>query len=361
MADLMASLSAKTLSLTRGEEVEGEIVAITPNEAILDLGTKTEGLIGKNEFADEDFAALKVGNTIKAFVVVPENESNQTVLSFQKQTGRNDRRSQEQLKRWQKFIQAQTKRSTFSGKVTEVNKGGLVVEVDGIRGFVPSSQVGLESVAKVSSFEELIGQTLPVMVIEVDPGNNRLIFSARKSVTDEALAKLNEFEVGQKVKGQVSALVPFGLFVDLDGVEAVVFAHEVSWASSKGDEKEVANLAEQFEVGQEIEAVIIGKDENLGRLTLSIRQLQEDPFTKVAENFQTDDVVTGTVTAVDQNGVMVDLGEGVEGFVPAEKVETGSEYTAGQKTNFLVDNIDKARHRINLAPFLTSTVGLIYK
>jgi ribosomal protein S1 len=354
MADLMASLSAKTLSLTRGEEVKGEIITITDNEFILDLGTKTEGVISKNDFPDDELEKLKVGDSITSFVVIPENDFGQTVLSMQRQTGRTDRRSQEQLKRWQKFIQAQTKRSTLQGKVLEVNKGGLVVDIDGIRGFVPSSHVSLEAISKVSSFEELIGQTLPVMVIEVDPGNNRLIFSARKAVSQEVRDQLNQFEVGKKVKGKVAALVPFGLFVDLEGVEGVVFAHEVSW-------EEVTDLSGLYQVGQEIDAVVVGKDENLGRVTLSVRQLQEDPFEKIAEEFQTDDVVTGTVVAVDQSGVMVDLESGVSGFVPAEKVEVGNEYTVGQRTNFLVDSIDKARHRINLAPFLTSTKGLIYK
>ena len=179
------------------------------------------------------------------------------------------------------------------------------------------------------------------------------------------------------------AVAPFGLFVNVDGppaslgeqgealragLEGVIFATELSWTPFDSFDKTQDGSAQgkdeekpEFKVGDKVEAKVIGKDENLGRLNLSLRQMQEDPFTALAENFQVDDVVSGTVKEITTAGISVALEKGVEGLVPAAKVDQGNPYTVGQTTNFLVDSVDTRQRKINLAPFLTSTVGLIYK
>ncbi len=364
----MASQPAqnKLLTVHRGQEVEGEVVSINEKEITLDLGTKSEGIIARREIPN--LKDLKVGSKLKAFVYLTENEYGQTMLSLQKQTPRLEsdrgrfRGSQSRGGRprgrsldWSKFTAALNQKSKLQGKVTEVNKGGLIVEASGVRGFLPNSQVGFELLSKSGAgMDNLIGQDLTVTVIEVDSDNNKLIFSERGQVSGETLEKLREFKEGQKVIGKIVAILPFGLVVDTKGAEGLVFISDVSW-------EKVDDLQNKFSVGQELEVLVVGLDEELGRLNLSIKQLSDDPFAKVAENYPVDEVVKGTVSAVSEKGVAIQLEDGLEGFLPASKMDQNITYEVGNVATWLVDSVDLQRRKINLAPFVTSTAGLIYK
>lgn len=355
MEQLLASTSLKPKIFSRGEEVEGEVVGVTASDIIIDLGAKAEGVLGKRDLPAQSRESLKIGEMVKAFVFIPESESGQVILSMVKQTGRGIRGGFEQAKKWQKFFMAKQQNKQMTGKIVEINRGGMVVEVEGVRGFLPSSHLGLGSLKGLNDLNNLAGQEIVVSVIEVDLGSNRLIFSARPKVSQEIQARLNNFQIGQTITGRLAAVMPFGLCLDIDGLEGVVFAQEVSW------EDESADLSSLLKTGQEIEAKIIGKDETLGRLNLSIRQLLADPFEETAKDYQVDDVVKGMVTEVTQNGVKVKLDDNIDGFVQPGKIEHGVVYEVGQTTSFLVESIDKNRRRITLAPFLTTTKGLIYK
>ena len=350
----MAASFSKPLTFSMGDSVEGKVAAITDGELVIDLNAKTEGVISKKEIPAEQLSSLMVGDNFRAFVLTPENESGQTVLSLSRQSTLPQRAGRRGQPDWEKFIQAKSRQTAFTATAIEVNKGGLLVEVERVRGFVPGSQLSLSSVAGVSQAADLAGRSFPVTVLEVDTKNNRLIFTGRPAVDDALMQRLAKFKSGEKVAGKVAAVTPFSLLVDVDGVEGVVFAGEISW-----EEKE--DPTKDFSVGQQVEAVVSGADEQLGRLNLSIRQMEKDPFETLAENFQPDDVAIGTITAVDQNGVAVALENDVEGFLPAEKIEAAADYAVGQKTNFLVDSVDLKRRRVNLAPFITSTKGLIYR
>lgn len=352
MADLMATISAKPIKISRGDEVEGKVVAITATEVVLDLGGKAEGVINKKDFLEKELSEIKVGDLLKAFVS-EESESGQFILVLQRSFVKRKKGNPEILRKWQKMMQLAGQKEKISGKVIEVNKGGLLVDVNGVKGFLPTSQISLKDLPE-EGFSGLVGQGIKLYVIEADMDNNRLILSTREETNQEVSEKLKSFKVGQDVGGKVAAVAPFGLIVDLGGLEGVVYSQETSW-------QEDVNLEEEFEVGQEIKAKVIGIDENLGRVNLSIRRLTEDPFEEIAKQFQVDDVVTGTVLEITPNGTVVQLEGGVEGFIQAPKVESGTDYQIGQKTNFLVDSIDVVKRRVNLAPFLTSTKGLIYK
>ncbi len=202
--------------------------------------------------------------------------------------------------------------------------------------------------------ENLIGQTLSLNVIEVDPQDNKLIFSQRGQVSDEVKDKLKEFKSGQKVPGKIVAVLPFGLVVDVNGSEGLVFIADVSW-------EKVEDLSKMFKVGQDLQVSVMGIDEELGRLNLSLKQLVEDPFAKLVGKYPADEVVKGEVVSVSDAGVVFKLEESVEGLLPASKMEAGVSYEAGKSMNVLVDSVDAARRKINLAPFITTTEGLIYK
>lgn len=361
MEELLASQTKKPIPLFRGKEVEGEVVSVSPKEVILDLGTKSEGSLPFREIPQKEASQLKIGDKLKAFVVLPENENGQVVLSLVRQTalsrpegGRGSKGRGSRFIDWSRFQIAQNQKSKLQGTVLEVNKGGLIVEVSGTRGFLPNSQVGFELLSKASKgMEDLIGQNLAVTVIEIDKNNNKLIFSERGEVSEEVKAKLKEFKKDQKVQGKIVAILPFGLVVNIEGTEGLVFISDVSWDKT-------ADLSNEFETGQEIDVLILGINEELGRLDLSIKHLSEDPFVKLAEKFPADEVVKGEITEVSEAGVFVAL-EGAEGLLPAAKMGADKKYEVGESMSFLVDGVDANKRRVNLAPFVTSTAELIYK
>lgn len=370
MEELLASQSKKTGTLYRNKEVEGEVVFISDKEIILDLGTKSEGVISLRDFSESQLKDLKVGSKLKAYVYIPENENGQAVLSLQKSVESpydRSRRVGDKQGRfrggksrggrfidWSKFISAQNQKSKLQGSVIEVNKGGLMVDVDGTRGFLPNSQVGFELLAKAGEgLENLVGQTLSLTVIEVDASNNKLIFSERGQVSEGVKVKLDSFKTSQKVQGKIIAILPFGLVVDVNGSEGLVFISDVSW-------DKVDDLSKLYNAGQELEVLVTGLDKELGRLNLSIKELSEDPFSKLTEKYPADEVVKGEIVSVSDAGVAVKL-DGAEGFLPAAKMDPDAQYEAGKSMSFLVDSVDTQKRRINLAPFVTSTAGLIYK
>lgn len=359
MEKLLASQNKKFTTLKRGAQVEGEIVSVTDKEIVLDLGTKSEGVLQRREVADHQ---LKLGDKLKVYVAQSENESGQVALSMAPQMKTSGDRGKGRGIPWNKFIQAQNQKNKLSGKVLEVNKGGLILEVDGVRGFLPNSQVGFELLSKASkSMQDLVDQTLSFTVIEIDQNDNRLIFSQRGQVSEDVKNKLKEFKSGEKVKGKIVAVLPFGLVVDINGSEGLVFISDVSW-------DKVEDLGKLYSVGDWVDVMVTSLDEELGRLNLSIKQLVEDPFAKLAEKFPADDIVKGQILGVSEEGVSIKLdpsgeletGE-VEGFLPSSKKDQETSYEVGKTMSFLVAGVDVRKRRVNLAPFVTSTAGLIYK
>lgn len=363
MEKLLASEPQKLVTLHRGQQVEGEVVGFTDKEIILDLGAKSEGVLPKRDLQEAELKNLKAGDKLKAYVYLQENEHGQVALSVSPQV-RLERTTSFKGHgiNWSRFTQAQNQKSKLQGKVLEVNKGGLIVEVAGVRGFLPNSQVGFELMNKAGQgMEGLAGQDLTVTVIEVDQDDNKLIFSQRGQISDIVKAKLQSFKAGQTVTGKIVAILPFGLVVSIKsqpadelGVEGLVFISDVSW-------DRVEDLSKIFTAGQELEVKVLGLDEDLGRLNLSIKQLTEDPFANLAEKFPVDEVVKGEITGISEAGVSVKLTEELEGFLPGSKVTADSKYEVGKVATFLVDGVDLHRRKINLVPFVISTAGLIYK
>lgn len=347
MADLMDSLDKRPLNLSRGQQINGTVSIITDSDLIIDLGTKSEGVISKRELDSRALEELKVGSFLQVYVVTPENESGQVVLSLQRHIS-----TKGNFKSWDKFVSAMNQKRMIAVKGLEVNKGGLLVEAEGgVKGFLPSSQANFGAVAALDS---LVGKELDVRVLEVDPQALRLIVSQKGKVPEDVLKKLTAFKSGQKVSGKVVAVLPFGVFVDLDGMEGLVHVSDVAWTRTE-------DLGQLYQAGEVLEAQVLGVDETLGRVNLSIKSLSDDPFVQYAKDHLADDVVSGTVIKLIDTGAVVSLGGGVEGLLPANSFESGAKYEPGQKLQLLIAGIDENRHRITLAPFLTSTEGLIYK
>lgn len=368
MEELLAQSGYKIPSIRRGQEVTGKIVSVSSSEILVDIGAKSEGVIIGRELSlvRDMLPKLSVGDLVEVTIVYPENDAGQVVLSMRKAS---------QDARWQDLENKKNGDEEIEVVALEVNRGGVICEYLGLRGFLPASQL-----TKVpSNLSDLIGRGLRVRVIEVDRQGNRLIFSQKQpdikdlKIIQKLLAKV---AIGQKFAGVVSAILPFGIFVEVDlnsttsskgttgtkgsnekardthdtldsrdshKLEGLVHISEISW-------EKVDDPARLFKVGDKVEVMVIAKEEATGRLNLSIKQLANDPFLEASAAFSKDEEVIGSVARVTPYGVFVTLKNGVEGLVHISKVSPNENYQIGQKITCTIESIDAGARRISLSP-----------
>jgi len=370
MEELLASSGYQIPSIRRGQEVSGKIVSISHSEILVDIGAKSEGIVASREMSSirDIISGLSVGDTIDVTVIYPENDAGQVVLSMRKLS---------QDVRWQDLEDKKNSDEEIGVVALEVNRGGVICDYTGLRGFLPASLL-----TKIpSNLADLIGKSLTARVIEVDRQGNRLIFSQKQPDTKDlkAIGKLlAKVKIGQKLAGVVSAILPFGIFVEVnvngkegqegkDGsegeklkpskssqpsqpsksskLEGLVHISEISW-------EKVEDPSRLFKVGDRVEVMVIAKEEATGRLNLSIKQLAHDPFLEASAAFSKDEEVTGSVARVTPYGVFMTLKNGVEGFVPISKISPNENYQIGQKITCTIESIDSKARRISLSPLV---------
>lgn len=351
-AQLLESTGYKVPAIKRGQEVTGSIVSVTPAEILVDIGAKAEGVIAGRELsaAADVISDLSVGDKISANVLYPENDAGQVVLSLRKLS---------QDVRWAELEEKRETDEEIEVVAMEVNRGGVICDFFGIRGFLPASQLQRAP----SKLTDLIGKSLSVKIIEVDRQTNRLIFSQKQpDVKDLSKIQqlLKKIAIGQKLQGIVAAVLPFGIFVEVDikesksqrvkesksKLEGLVHISEISW-------EKVEDVSQHFKVGDEVDVMIIAKDEAQGRLNLSIKQLSSDPFMEISKNYSKDQQVSGNVVRVTPYGVFVSLEGGVEGLIHISKIPPNVEYQVGQKVECTVESVETKSRRIALVPVVT--------
>ena len=291
-----------------GVVVQGTVVHIDPREGVLvDVGTKSEGLIRPNELSREPVPNLEdivqVGDVIDVFVM--EESKDGTLLLSKKRA--------DFEKSWDRVQEALKSGETIKAMVTDRVKGGLVVDL-GIRGFVPASHVGN---GKLKNLEKFVGQSLPLKVLEVDRGGRKVVLSHRKA-TEEERTKQREETVtslteGQERVGVVRRVTDYGAFVDLGGIDGLLHVSEMSWTRIK-------HPSDVVKVGQEIKVKILRLTLDQGRVSLGMRQVLPDPWETVGEKYRVNDVVEGEVTRIVPFGAFVLLEGGIEGIIPNSEV-----------------------------------------
>jgi len=312
--------SHKIKQLSKGEIVEGEIVNINNGVIVVDVGFKSEGIIAGKELKSDilDWTKLSVGDKILVYVVKPEDEKGQLVLSI--------RRTQ-QASAWLALENAKKSNEVVEATVVESNNGGLIVEIGkGIRGFIPTSQLdatrvyasGVRQVGKdISSkvqkrLNSLIGESIKTRIIELDREKNRIILS-EKMVTQardlekraQTLKKVKESDV---LKGTVSGITPFGIFVNAQGLEGLVHLSELSW-------DKVEDIGAIYSVGDTVDVMVIGLSDGGKRVAYSVKRLQQDPWSQAISQFKVGDVVEGEIQKVVPYGAFVRIGEGLNGLI----------------------------------------------
>jgi small subunit ribosomal protein S1 len=336
-------------SVQRGDILTGTIVSISPNEILIDIGSKSEGVVGGRELerlSPQDIAGLSVGQEVPVYVVRPEDEEGNPVLSLARAQAETD---------WVTAQKMYESGEVYEGQVVGHNKGGLIVHFGQIRGFVPGSQLASDQRAGAAGreglWDHMVGQQLTLKIIEIDRRRNRLIFSERAAVEEhrkkqkeELLSNLNE---GDVLTGCVTSLADFGAFVDLGGADGLIHLSELSWSR-------VSHPRDLLHVGDEIEVYVLNIDANRQRIGLSLKRLQSEPWSEVLETYEIGQIVDATITKLANFGAFAQIGR-VEGLIHLSEL-TDANIThprevvhEGEQVSVKIIRIDPERRRMGLS------------
>ena len=352
MESLLANENLSVDMPQAGEIRTGMIASIASSQILVSIGAKSEGVISGRELdqlSEEERQTLIVGAEIPVYVINPEDENGNVVLSF--------RRAQEQIS-WESVEKMLEGDSVYDSKIVGFNKGGLIVMVGGLRGFLPSSQINAIRRSQSTGdtpeqrWQKMVGEPITVRIIEVDRERRRLILSERSVSTESRQSikerVIDELEVGKVYTGRVTSLSDFGAFVNVNGADGLVHLSELSW-------DRVQHPREILEVGQEVKVKVINIDKEKKRIGLSMRALADDPWASRVEKFSVGQLVEGTITRLTKFGAFARLEGDIEGLIhisemadhridhPKEVLKEGDVCT------LRIVRIDADQHRIGLS------------
>ena len=335
-----------------GDVIAGVVASISKEEIMVSIGAKYEGVIPAREveaLSPEERAKLKVGQEIQVYVVSPEGSRGTMQLSYTRSMEDDD---------WVQAENLLKSKDAYEGVITGFNKGGLIVQVGRLRGFVPASQVSqtrrmrYQGDTPEQRWSEMNGEKLVARVIEVDRERHRLILSERAATQEsrEAMKErlLTEINIGETRRGRVTSLANFGAFVNINGADGLVHLSELSW-------ERVDHPSKMLKVGDEVDVKVISIDQERRRIGLSLRQLQKDPWENHVSNYKVGQLVEGTITRLVKFGAFARIDEYVEGLIhiselSEERIEHPKEVVnEGDKVALRIIRIDPDQHRIGLS------------
>jgi small subunit ribosomal protein S1 len=353
MAALLES-STTPINIKRGDVVDGVIVRIDQDEILVDIGLKSEGVLSTKELpttGDWSFENLHLNDKVLVYVIQPETPDGHALLSLKRANAeRQWRIAEEQYKNGE----------LLKAKVIDYNKGGLIVDVSGIRGFVPISQIlnlkreevaaGGDSQETAAKLQSMKDKELQLKIIEINRARNRLILSERLAVQEWRQRRreelLDELKPNEVRRGVVSNLANFGAFVDLGGADGLVHISQLAWSR-------VNHPSEVLKVGQEVEVQVLSVDKEKKKIALSIKRAEVDPWTTVEQRYSPGQVVTGVVTKIAPFGAFARIEDGIEGLIHMSELTPGMDPKAslheGQQLQLRILRIEAERRRLGLS------------
>ena len=340
---IVPNYDATLVPFEEGDVVSGKVVRIDQDEVLVDIGYKSEGVIPSNELsirksvdpADE----VELGEEVDALVLTKEDQDGRLLLS--KKRARFE-------KAWRRIEAAAESGEPVEGTVIEVVKGGLIIDL-GVRGFLPASLVDIR---RVQNLDEFLGQKIECKVIELNRSRNNVVLSRRAVLEEERKEVrqqiLDRLQPGQVVEGAISNIVDFGAFVDLDGIDGLIHISELSWSH-------VNHPSEILSIGDVVPVKVLDIDRDRQRISLGLKQTQEDPWQRVIDTYSIGDELEGKVTKVVTFGAFVEIMDGVEGLVHISElaqhhVENPREVVEpGQDVKVKILEIDSDRRRLSLS------------
>ena len=343
MDDLLAQADENIKQLVAGEVVHGNVLSVKKHEILIDLGPLGVGLVPRREVGFSK--KYEIGDEVSASIVDTELDNGYSLLSLRKAA--KDRG-------WDDVIARLEAGEIITITPYDANRGGLLVEYEGVRGFLPVSQLSAEHYPRVGSSDKdeilqrlnaLINKELRVRILDADRKANKLIFSEKEAVKEGLAERFEKMAIGDAVKGVVTGVVDFGVFVNVEGIEGLIHISEISW-------ERVSNPSDYVKVGQTVDAKIIAIDKE--RLSLSMKQLTQDPWLDEVEQFKSGDTVEGTVTRITPFGAFVQLSPSVEALVHVSELggdgtDPEKVFTLNERKEFVVLEIDKDNRKISLS------------
>ena len=345
MAELMAKHQSSLKSYKKGDTAQGIITKLTSGEILVDIGAKTEAVVLEKDksILHSLLSSLKVGDSVNVSVLNPESDQGNPVVSLRKFI---DGRL------WGELEKLKNDEMVLEITVSNVTKGGfLVVADDGLSGFLPNSQTILND-----NPQSFVGKKIKAVVLEINRPLHKIIFSQKAGVADADFSKSTaQVKIGEIVDAIVSSNTPFGVFVSVESTkgaapegsapEGFIHLSELSWEKTESAEN-------YFKVGEKIKAQVIGVDRDAKRINLSIKRMTKDPFEDTAKQFSLDKKINGRITQIGSIGILLDLGDGIEGLIRKDKIPPASSYSVGDELEATVSEIDIKRHRVILSPVL---------
>jgi len=340
---IVPNYDATITPFEEGDVVSGKVVRIDADEVLVDIGYKSEGVILSNELsirksvdpADE----VELGEEVDALVLTKEDQDGRLLLS--KKRARFE-------KAWRRIEAAAESGEPVTGQVIEVVKGGLIIDL-GVRGFLPASLVDIR---RVPNLDDYLGQAIECKVIELNRSRNNVVLSRRAVLEEERKEVrqqiLDRLQPGLVVEGQISNIVDFGAFVDLDGIDGLIHISELSWSH-------VNHPSEILKIGETVQVKVLDIDRDRQRISLGLKQTQEDPWQRIVDTYNVGDELKGKVTKVVTFGAFVEILDGVEGLVhiselAAHHVENPREIIEPEdEVRVLILEIDSERRRLSLS------------
>ena len=340
---ILPNYDATIVPFEEGDVVTGKVVRIDKDEVLVDIGYKSEGVIPNNELSIrksvDPSEEVELGEEVDALVLTKEDQDGRLILS--KKRARFERA-------WRRIEGAAESGEPVTGSVIEVVKGGLIVDL-GVRGFLPASLVDIR---RVPNLDEYLGQNIETKVIELNRSRNNVVLSRRAVLEEERKeqrqAILERLQPGLVIEGQISNIVDFGAFVDLDGIDGLIHISELSWSH-------VNHPSEILSIGDTVQVKVLDIDRDRQRISLGLKQTQEDPWQRVVDTYNVGDELEGKVTKVVAFGAFVEILEGVEGLVHISElaqhhVENPREIIQpGDDVKVKILEIDSERRRLSLS------------
>lgn len=348
MEELLNNESLEFSPPSPGTLVDGVVISVGKNKILVDLGGVATGVIVGQEAIDSQntIKTLQEGDSISAYVLDDENEDGLVVLSLRKAS---------QKQTWNKFVEAYETGETISVSPSEANKGGLLLNIDGIKGFIPVSQLaplhyprvnGANSNQILSRLQKLVGMDLKVKILNLDREGGKLILSEKAAESDKRDEALDKLESGQKVKGRISGIVNFGIFVTFNGLEGLVHISEIAWGHVK-DPNDFGKL------GDEVEVLVIGKEKE--KISLSMKRLVPDPWVEAAKKYKVGTIIESEINRITPFGAFVKLDEDISGLIHVSEITSEdvsnpeTSLNVGDKVKAKIIAIDPDEHRVGLS------------
>ena len=357
-ADFSDEINRLVVNFNEGDVIKGMVRNVEKSGVLVDIGYKSDGFISNIEFSnDPEVTAfsmgLKPGDQVEAYIEKLESKEGYTILS---------RKRAEYEKAWNNIAQLVKSRETIDIKVTSKVEGGLVASYMGIKGFIPASQVLKDGETDLSPF---LNQVLEVGILQADRKRRKVVFAQKTSrgrSQKEAIAKaLETLEIGQVKSGKVTSIKDFGAFVELGGVEGLVHISEMSWVR-------VSHPSQLVKLGDVVNVFVLGIDKEGGKVSLGMKQLEQDPWVTVAEKYRVDQIIEGTVTRIVTFGAFVKIEDNLEGLIHISElsnrrvgrvedvINVGDQVTARiikmnpaeQKIGLSLKQVERAESKVNL-------------